>query len=395
VDFRDSEEEARFRTRLRRWLADNIPDGWGTPGWVEPQGEERLAFYRRWSRKLYDAGFIGLTWPERYGGHEAPVSFQAILLEELARAEAPEHLGVIGMGMAGPTILAHGTEHQKERFLRNILTGEEVWCQGFSEPDAGSDLASLRTRAVADGDEWVVTGQKVWSSFAHVADRCILVARTEDTGRKHEGLTYFLMDMHAPGVETRPLRQMTGDAEFNEIFMDGVRIPGDMVVGEPGQGWMVAITTLMNERANLGFALTARLDVATRKLIALVRSTPRNGGVAADDPLVRDRVARLWIDLQGLRYTNYRSLSKLMKTGVPGPEGSLAKLHWSESNQRLTKLALSLLGPAAQLDGDGSVWDGYWQYQQLRSRGNTIEAGTSEILRNIIAERVLGLPRGR
>ena len=397
MDFRDSEAEAAFRSRLSRWLADNIPERWGTAAWVEPQGEERLGFYRGWSRKLYDAGFIGLTWPKRYGGHEAPVSFQAILLEELARVEAPEHLGVIGMGMAGPTILAHGTEEQKDRFLRNILTGEEVWCQGFSEPDAGSDLASLRTRAVADGDDWVVTGQKVWSSFAHVADRCILVARSEDTGRKHEGLTYFLMDMHAPGVETRPLRQMTGDAEFNEIFMDGVRIPGDMVVGEPGQGWMVAITTLMNERANLGFALTARLDVATRKLIALARSTPRDGGVASDDPLVRDRVASLWIGLQGLRFTNYRAFSSFLKTGAPGPEGSVAKLFWSETNQRLTKTALDVEGTFALLDGgsDRAVADGYWQHAELRSRGNSIEGGTSEILRNIIAERVLSLPKSR
>jgi alkylation response protein AidB-like acyl-CoA dehydrogenase len=397
MDFRDSPDEAEFRSRLRQWLTDNLPPAWGTPDYVEPQGEERLAFYRDWSRALYEAGFIGLTWPKRYGGHQAPMAFQAILLEELARAEAPEHLGLIGIGMAGPTILAHGTEAQKERFLKKILTGEEIWCQGFSEPNAGSDLASLQTKAVRVGDDWVVTGQKVWSSFAHVADRCILVARTEDTGRKHEGLTYFLMDMHSPGVETRPLRQITGDAEFNEIFMDGVRIPSDMVVGEPGQGWTVAITTLMNERANLGFALTARLDVAVRKLLALARSMPRNGGVAADDPLLRDRIASLWTDMQALRFTNYRAFSTFLKTGVPGPEGSVAKLFWSEANQRLTKTALDVEGTFALLDSgsDHAVANGYWQHAQLRSRGNTIEAGTSEILRNIIAERVLGMPKSR
>jgi len=306
-------------------------------------------------------------------------------------------MGVIDLGMAGPTIMALGTQEQRERFLRPILTGEHVWCQGFSEPNAGSDLASLSTRAVQDGDDWVVTGQKVWSSFAHIADWCILVARTADTGRKHEGLTYFLMDMRAPGVETRPLRQITGDAEFNEIFMDGVRIPSAMVVGQVGQGWSVAITTLMNERANLGFALTSRLDVAFRKLLALVKSTSRNGGVAADDPLVRDRLASMWTDLQALRFTNYRAFSTFLKTGMPGPEGSVAKLFWSESNQSLTRFALEIEGTFALLAGgsDRSVLDGYWQYAQLRSRGNTIEAGTSEILRNIIGERVLGMPKSR
>jgi alkylation response protein AidB-like acyl-CoA dehydrogenase len=273
------------------------------------------------------------------------------------------------------------------------LSGEEVWCQGFSEPGSGSDLASLKTKAVDDGDAFVVNGQKVWSSFAHIADWCLLLARSDPGSERHQGLTYLLVDMHADGVEVRPLRQITGDAEFNEIFFTDVRVPGENLIGEVGQGWRVAMTTLLHERGTLGFALTARLEVSLNQLIRLAREPDPRGRRPADDPLVRDRVAQLWIDLQGLRYTNYRSLSKLMKTGVPGPEGSLAKLHWSESNQRLTKLALSLLGPAAQLDGEGSVWDGYWQYQQLRSRGNTIEAGTSEILRNIIAERVVGLPR--
>ena len=381
--------------RLRHWLANNLPQGWGTEEWTEPEGAARVAFYKDWSRKLYEAGFIGLTWPKQYGGREAPITLQAIVLEELGRAEAPEHVGLIGIGMAGPTILAHGTEEQKDRFLQNILTGQEVWCQGFSEPNAGSDLASLQTRAVRQGDEYVVTGQKVWSSFAHVADWCILVARTDGSGDKHSGLTYFLMDMHAPGVEVRPLRQITGEAEFNEIFMEGVRISSDMLVGAEGDGWTVAITTLMNERANVGFALLARLDVAYRRLLALAKSTSRNGSRAADDLLIRDKLADLWIDLQAFRFTIYRAFSALLETGVPGPEGSVAKLFWSETNQRLTKTALEIEGTFALLDAgsDRAAERGRWQQLQLRSRGNTIEAGTSEILRNMIAERVLGLPK--
>jgi alkylation response protein AidB-like acyl-CoA dehydrogenase len=399
MDFRDTTEEAEFRRSVRSWLADNLPEGWGTPAFTEPREHApRVAFYKDWSRRLYDAGFVGLTWPKMYGGWEAPVSLQAILLEEMGRAEAPEHIGLIGIGMAGPTILAHGTDRQKDRFLRPILTGEEVWCQGFSEPDAGSDLASLRTNAVPDGrDGWVVSGQKVWSSFAHLADWCILVARTDASGPKHEGLTYFLMDMQAPGVEVRPLRQMTGEEEFNEIFMHEVRIPAERVVGEVGDGWRVAITTLMNERANLGFALTARLDVAYRRLVALARQTQLNGVAAVDDPLVRDRLADLYADVQALRFTNYRAFSTILKRGMPGPEGSIAKLFWSEANQRLTKVALEIQGAFATIGAgsDLAVADGYWQHAQLRSRGNTIEAGTSEILRNIIAERVLGLPKSR
>jgi alkylation response protein AidB-like acyl-CoA dehydrogenase len=399
VDFRDTSDEAAFRQDVRAWLASNLPDGWGTPGYVEPAGEARLALYKDWSLRLFDAGFVGLHWPAAYGGSEAPVTRSAIVLEELARAEAPEHIGLIGIGMAGPTILAHGTEEQKERFLRKILSGEEVWCQGFSEPAAGSDLASLQTKAIPDSDAggFRVSGQKIWSSFAHIADWCILVARTDGSGDKHEGLTYFLMDMHAAGVEVRPLRQMTGDAEFNEIFMDDVFIPRDRVVGEVGQGWQVAITTLMNERANVGFALLARIEGSMRRLITLARSTPRNGATAAEDPLVRDRIADLWIDVQAFRFTIYRSFSAMLKTGIPGPEGSVAKLFWSETNQRLTKTALEVEGAFALLGpgSDRTVDGGRWQYAQLRSRGNTIEAGTSEILRNIIAERVLGLPKSR
>jgi alkylation response protein AidB-like acyl-CoA dehydrogenase len=376
-------------------LQENIPEGWGQPGHREPEGEERLRFYKDWSRRLYEAGFVGLIWPKEYGGREASLTHQVIALEEFALSGAPEHMNVIGIGMAGPTILAHGTDGQKERYLRRILTAEDVWCQGFSEPGSGSDLASLTTRAVRDGDEYVLNGQKVWSSFAHLSDFCILLART-DASHKYRGLTYFILDMHADGVEVRPLRQITGDAEFNEIFLTDVRVPTRNVLGKEGEGWSVAITTLMNERASLGIALTVRLEVALRRLVELAKATKRDGSRAADDPLIRDRVAQLWIELQALRFTNYRAFSSFLARGLPGPEGSTAKLVWSEANQRLTKLALEIEGPYAMLaGGEHAVADGLWQRLQLRSRGNTIEGGTSEILRNIIAERVLGLPKGR
>ena len=329
---------------------------------------------------MFDAGYAGLTWPEEYGGQGAPYSHQAIVLEEFGRAEAPQHMGVIGIGMAGPTIMSHGTEEQKERHLPKILSAEEIWCQGFSEPGAGSDLSSVRTRVEPNEDHFVVNGQKVWSSFAHVADYCILVGRSDPASERHAGLTYVIVDMHAPGVEVRPLRQITGEAEFNEIFFTDVEVPLANVLGEIGDGWQVAMTTLLHERGTLGFALTGTLETQLTKLVALAKER------GADDPLIRDRVAQEWIELQALKYTNYRSLTALMQTGIPGPEGSGSKLHWSEQNQRLTKLAMEILG------GED---DGYWGHQQLRSRGNTIEAGTSEILRNIIAERVLGLPRSR
>lgn len=393
MDFRDTPEEAAFRAELREWFENNMPEGWKDGGPARGRTEEEIS--REWSKKLYDAGYAGLTWPQEFGGRGAPYTHQAIFLEESARAETPDHIGVIGLGMAGPTIIAHGTDEQKGAHLGKILSGEEVWCQGFSEPGSGSDLASLRTRAEVDGDDYVINGQKVWSSFAHIADYCILLVRTDPQAAKHAGITYLLVDMHSEGVDVRPLKQITGDPEFNEIFFSDVRVPRKNILGNENEGWKVAMTTLLHERGTLGFALTARLEVLMRKLVQLAKETKSNGSIAADDPLLRDRIARQWVELQALKFTNYRALTSLVKTGIPGPEGSIAKLHWSESNQRLTKLALEVMGAASQLDGDDGVWHGFWQYQQLRSRGNTIEAGTSEVLRNIISERVLGLPRSR
>jgi alkylation response protein AidB-like acyl-CoA dehydrogenase len=393
VDFRDTAEEARFRAELRNWLPDNLPPGWAERApVVGPYDEEET---RAWSKRLHEAGYIGLTWPVEYGGRGLPLTYHVIFLEEAARAQTPGHIGVIGLGMAGPTILAWGTEEQKRRLIPPLLSAEEIWCQGFSEPGSGSDLAAVRTTAVLDGDEWVVNGQKVWSSYAHIADWCLLLVRTDPSAPKHRGLSYLLVDMHTQGIEVRPLRQITGDPEFNEIFFTDARVPRQSMLGQPGEGWNVAMTTLLHERGSLGFALTVRLEQLVLRLVQLVEQPDERGRRPADDPLVRDRVAQAWIDLQALRYTNYRALTTLLKTGVPGPEGSVAKLHWSETNQALTKLAVEVEGLAGQLDGEGAVWDGFWQYQQLRSRGNTIEAGTSEILRNIISERVVGLPRSR
>lgn len=379
MELRDTPAEAEFRARLRAWIAANLPPeliGVGTR--TEP-----LEALRTWSRSLSQAGYVGLTWPRQFGGGGGAHGLDAIVLEELARAQAPQHLGAIGIGMAGPTIMAYGTEEQKRRFLPRILSAQEIWCQGFSEPGAGSDLASVRTRSERRGNQFLVNGQKVWSSYAHLADWCILVTLGDPAAPRYHGLTYLLVDMHSRGVEVRPLRQMTGDADFNEIFFTDVQVPAANLLGAEGEGWQVAMTTLLHERATLGFALTGLLDAALQRLLQLAAGNP-----AAAEPWLSD-IANEWIQLQGLKFTAQRSLSQLGATGMPGPEGSVIKLGWSESTQRVTKLARTLLGPQAVLD------DGFWHHQQLRSRANTIEAGTSEILRNIVAERVLALPRSR
>ncbi|MGH7667053.1 MAG: acyl-CoA dehydrogenase family protein [Candidatus Dormibacteria bacterium] len=374
----DNPEEADFRTRLKAWLAQNLP---GQLSGMRQRMND-LERGRSWSRALFDAGYAGLTWPKEFGGQGAPSALEAILLEELARAGAPQHIGVIGLGMAGPTIIARGTPEQKRRYLASILNAEEIWCHGFSEPGAGSDLASLRTVAEQRGDTFVVNGQKVWSSFAQVADWCILLVRSDQQAPRYQGLTYLLLDMHSKGVEVRPLRQLTGDSDFNEIFLTDVAVPATQVVGEVGQGWGVAMTTLAHERATFGFALTGALEVAVREVLRLARERP---GLARSR---EDVLAREWTVMQALKLTAHRQLAEAARRGGPGPEGSLIKLAWSEANQRVTKLAREL---AADLPVD----DGHWHYLQLRSRANSIEAGTSEVLRNIVAERVLGLPRSR
>ena len=378
MDLTLSPREEEFRDELRGWLTDNHPG-------EEPAADpEQFDFRRAWQRRLNARGWAGLSWPEAYGGAGATLVEQAIFYEEIARSGAPPMANVLGLAMGGPTVIAHGDEAQKDRYLSPILSADEIWCQGFSEPDSGSDLASLKTRAVRSGDEWIVTGQKVWTTMAHQSKWCMLVARTDTEVPKHRGLSYFLMDMEQDGVDIRPLRQITGEAEFNELFIEEARIPHANIIGGQDNGWAVAITTLMHERAGLAFALQVGIQIALRELVAAARESG-----AAVDPVVRQRLAQLYIEAQALRLNAYRGLTATMKRGAPGPEGSLGKWHWAEVNQALTELALDMAGARAQLGDD------QWAYRFLRARGNSIEGGTTEILKNIVAERVLGLPRAK
>jgi alkylation response protein AidB-like acyl-CoA dehydrogenase len=355
MDLTFSERETAFRDELRAWFAANDPG-------PEPLHREELhyAWRRDFQRRLYDGGWAAPHWPVEHGGRGATLTESAIFFEELGRARAPLPANVLGLLLGGPTLMVWGSEEQKERFLGPILSADEIWCQGFSEPEAGSDLAAVKTRAVRDGDGWNVCGQKVWTSGAQYAKWCMLVARTDADAAKHKGLTYFLLDMDQPEVQVRPLRQITGESEFNELFIEGARIPDENVIGGVGNGWKVALTTLMNERAGLAFFLQVRL----RRLL--------------DD-----------VKTEILRLTAYRGLTAIEKYGQPGPEGSLTKWMWSETNQQLVQLAADVLG------GDALVAGSRWGYELLRARGNTIEGGTTEILKNIVAERVLGLPKGR
>jgi alkylation response protein AidB-like acyl-CoA dehydrogenase len=378
MDLTFTDAETAFRDEFRGWLADNDPG-------PRPEADEAgFQWARDFQRRLADGGWAAVTWPVEYGGRAATLTQSAIFFEELARAKAPLPANVLGLLLAGPTIMIWGTDPQKDRFLAPIVTGEEIWCQGFSEPEAGSDLASLKTRAVKDGDEWVVTGQKVWTSAAQYAKWCMLVARTDTEAPKHKGLTYFLLDMEQDAVQVRPLRQITGEAEFNELFIEEARIPDENVLGGVGNGWKVALTTLMNERAGLGFSLQVRMRQLLDQLLQLAGERGQ-----LDDPVIADKLGELHLKTEILRLTAYRGLTTTERYGQPGPEGSLVKWMWSETNQQLTQLAAELLGPEALTAGTP------WAYELLRARGNTIEGGTTEILKNIVAERVLGLPKAR
>jgi alkylation response protein AidB-like acyl-CoA dehydrogenase len=379
MDLTFTESEREFREELAAWLAANPPG-------PAPVGQEEAHFgwRREWQRRLYEGGWAAVHWPAQYGGRGASVVESAIFFEELGRAGAPLPANVLGLLLAGPTIMLWGSEEQKERYLAPILSGQEIWCQGFSEPDAGSDLAAVKTRAVAEAGGWRISGQKVWTSIAQHSKWCMLLARTDAQAAKHRGLTYCLLDMQQEGVTVRPLRQITGESEFNELFLDGAFVASENVLGGEGNGWKVALTTLMNERAGLAFFLQVRMRQLLEALIEEARRRER-----LDDPLLVDRLVGLHMRCEALRLTAYRGLTAIEKYGQPGPEGSLTKWMWSQTNQELCQLAVEVLGVQALREGTP------WAYELLRSRGNTIEGGTTEILKNIVAERVLGLPKAR
>ncbi|HZP40210.1 MAG TPA: acyl-CoA dehydrogenase family protein [Candidatus Binatia bacterium] len=390
MDFSDSPEDAGFRREVRAWLAANRPARAERVPHDEASLADEVAFLRDWQQRLFAAGLVGLLWPREYGGRGARPTQQAILNQELARARAPQLLNRVGVNNTGPTLIAHGTEAQKRRFLPKILSAEELWCQLFSEPGAGSDLAALRTRAEPDGDEFAVTGQKVWTSYAQFSRWGILLARTSPSLPKHRGLTYFILDMTSPGITIRPLRQLTGSTEFSEVFLEGVRVPRAHVVGAVDHGWEIAMTTLAHERGT-GFAFKEQVlqRIAVEELVALARASGR-----ARDPAVRQEIARGWIEVEIMKLLNCRTLTRLERGEEPGPESSLVKLFWASLTQRLHELALVLEGPYATLSGGAhAVAGGRWQQAFLWSRVGAIAGGTSEVQANIVAQRILGLPR--
>jgi alkylation response protein AidB-like acyl-CoA dehydrogenase len=391
MNFDFSEREENFRKDVRQWLERNLPDDLRGRAFAASRADrEEVARLRAWQKRMYEAGYCGMDWPSEFGGRGACIVEQVILYQEMARAESPQFVNRGGLSMLGPTLMKHGTPAHQRRFLRNILTADEIWCQGFSEPNAGSDLANLQTRAAREGDAFVVNGQKVWTSMAHVADWCFLLVRTDPDAPKHKGISFLLVDMRTPGITVRPLRQITGEAEFNEVFLDNVRVPAENLVGALDGGWAVALTTLAYERDLLTFIRHISLRNALHRLLRLTRERGRAG-----DPVLRQKIADLWIGEQALALNGYRSLTNTLRGGAPGPEGSTSKLFWSQVDQDLAQVATEVIGPYAQI-AHGSPWapdDGQWEFYELLARASGIRAGTSEILRNILGERVLGLPK--
>jgi alkylation response protein AidB-like acyl-CoA dehydrogenase len=382
VDFRDTAEEAAFRTEAAGWLDEAMAE---LPSDLPTTQEERDDRAEQWQRILHRGNWAGMTWPAEYGGRGLSPVHEAIFFQEAARRNAPQPANLLGMILAGPTIMVHGTDDQKERFLPPILSGEEIWCQGFSEPGSGSDLASLSSRATPTEDGWVVSGQKVWNSFGHRAQRCMLLARTGASAAedKHGGITYFLASMEQ--VEVRPLVMINGDADFNELFLDDVPVTDDEVLGGEGNGWRVALTTLAFERSSLAFTL----QVETRHGVeALARLLVERG--LDDDPRLVTELGRLHGQSEARRLSTTRAISALQAGGTPGPEGSTAKLTWGLLMQDLARVAMRVLGP----DLHAPEHD-YWRRLYLRARGKSVEGGTDEIQRSIVAERVLGLPKSR
>ena len=391
MDLKYSEEDEAFRREVRGWLDENLPQDWRHRGVGGYREEEDAEIQREWQRRLHGGGWLKLSWPEADGGRGATPVQQAVYQEELARAGAPPIIGRLGVSLAAPTINALGDDWQKQTYIERILAGDEVWCQGFSEPDAGSDLAGLKTRAVKEDGKWILNGQKVWSSGAHYSDRSFLLARTDPDAPPHKGIGYFIVDLKQPGVEVRRIKQMTGGGEFCEIFLNDAVVEDRDLVGGPGAGWKAAMVTFGFERG--GLASAYRFERAVDALADLARSLGAGG-----DSLARQRVAQAKVEATAFRMNTLRALTRAQAGQAPGPEASLVKLFWSEMDKRtIQETAIALQGLYGAL-APGDRWsleEGRWQYGWLWSQAETIYAGSSEIQRNIIAERVLGLPRGR
>jgi len=386
VDFDYPPEAEELRRELRPWLDANLTERLRGARWANANDPNHpdVAVLREWNAKLADAGYAAIAWPEEYGGRGAGVMEQVVLAEEMSRADAPGTLNPIGISNIAPAIMQHGTEAQKRRILPRMLRGDDIWCQGFSEPDAGSDLASLRTSAVRDGDDYVVNGQKVWNTLGHLANWCELLVRTDDSAPRHQGISCLLVDMTLPGVDVRPLVTITGEREFNEIFFTDARVPTSCLLGPENEGWRVAMTTLAHERGNV-----ANLHLGLRKKIAglleLARSTTIGGRPASQDPVLRQRLAGVYLQGELLKLLSERALSAALHGREMGPESSVAKLTWSQAEQQLAEVAAEVLGPTA----DSAEWGRDLVY----SRSFTIAGGTTQVNKNIIAQRILGLPR--
>ena len=393
MDFQLSPEDAAFQAEVRTWLADHRDEIRHVREVDWEAGGEAFERYRAWERRLFEAGLGAVHWPEEFGGRGATLMQQAIFTDEYVKAKGPDRINRLGLGLLGPTLMVFGTEEQKAEHLSRILRCDEIWCQGFSEPNAGSDLASLRTRADVEGDEFVINGQKIWTSLGRFGDWIFVLARTDSAAPKHKGISFILVDMHSPGVEVRPLVQIDGSARFAEVFFTDVRVPRSNLVGGLNEGWKVAMTTLGFERGT-GLGSPAAFNRMFNDVVELTRRTQREQGTAADDPDVRRRVAQGYIETRLFQLNNQRTLSKLVKGAQVGSEASLNKLYWSEMETRLLELGLDVLGPRAEIaEGPESERDGELFGDYLYARASMIYAGTNEIQKNIIAQRVLGLPR--
>ena len=388
MDLRDRPADRAFRNEVRQFLTESVVGEFAALGGRGGSGDETFGFETRlkWERVLAETGWTCLGWPTEYGGRGASITEQVIFSEEYTRAAAPGRVSILGEGLLGPTLIHYGTAAQKERFLPPIRQGTELWCQGYSEPDAGSDLANVKTRAVPDGETWVITGQKIWTSLAHQSDWCFVVCRTDPDSRRHHGLSYLLVPMDQPGVEVRPIRQLTRTSEFNEVFFDGARTHLDNVVGAVGDGWKVALATLAFER---GVALLGHQLSFVRELDRVIAAAQENG--RSRDPVMRQRLARAHVELTIMRYNTLRSLSGIDGPAAP-PEASIAKLYWGSWHRRMGELALDVLGPSATVVDAEPYELGPFHRSFFFSRSETIYGGSNQIQRNIIGERVLGLP---